>query len=44
MTMIPETEIVTQAVAELKLIRLVDKYYADPLGFVRAMFPWGEPG
>ena len=22
----------------------VAKYYADPLGFVLAMYPWGEPG
>lgn len=22
----------------------VARYYADPLGFVMAMFPWGEPG
>lgn len=22
----------------------VSRYYADPLGFVLAMFPWGEPG
>lgn len=22
----------------------VSEYYADPLGFVYAMFPWGEPG
>lgn len=29
---------------ELELAEEVAKYYADPLGFVLAMYPWGEPG
>lgn len=27
-----------------ELAEEVAKYYADPLGFVLAMYPWGEPG
>src|SRR5260370_39698517 len=26
------------------MLHLVDQFYADPLGFVRTCFPWGEPG
>ena len=36
-----------QAAAETPeemLAEEVAKYYADPLGFVLAMYPWGEPG
>jgi hypothetical protein len=38
-----------QAVDELKtaddhLEKAMEEYYADPLGFVRAAYPWGEPG
>lgn len=29
---------------DVKLAEEVAKYYADPLGFVLAMYPWGEPG
>src|SRR5438132_4472457 len=29
---------------DLDLADEVAKYYADPLGFVLAMYPWGEPG
>lgn len=29
---------------EVLLHEEVSRYYADPLGFVLAMFPWGEPG
>jgi hypothetical protein len=29
---------------EQLLVEEVATYYADPLGFVLAMFPWGEPG
>lgn len=29
---------------ELQLADEVAKYYADPLGFVRFAYPWGEPG
>ena len=29
---------------ELQLAEAVGDYYADPLGFVLAMYPWGEPG
>src|ERR1700722_785266 len=29
---------------DLELAKLIRKYYADPLGFVRVAFPWGEPG
>lgn len=31
------------AQAEAKLAEAVGQYYADPLGFVLAMYPWGEP-
>ena len=31
-------------VAQLELADEVAKYYADPLGFVRFAYPWGEPG
>jgi len=30
--------------AEGKLVDEIAKYYADPLGFVRLIYPWGEPG
>lgn len=30
--------------ANLQLAEEVAKYYADPYGFVRFAFPWGEPG
>lgn len=30
--------------AEAELHDLVGEYYEDPLGFVRNLFPWGEPG
>ena len=33
-----------EAIEALKLLRLVDQFYSDPLGFVRTCFPWGEPG
>jgi len=33
-----------EATEELKLLRLVDQFYSDPLGFVRTCFPWGETG
>ena len=26
------------------LVAEVATYYANPLGFVRAMYPWGQPG
>jgi hypothetical protein len=29
---------------EEQLIDAVNEYYADPLGFVKFAFPWGEPG
>jgi hypothetical protein len=29
---------------DIELAKLIRKYYADPLGFVRVAFPWGEPG
>jgi hypothetical protein len=29
---------------DIDLAKLIRKYYADPLGFVRMAFPWGEPG
>jgi hypothetical protein len=33
-----------EAIEALKLIRSVDQFYSNPLGFVRTCFPWGEPG
>jgi hypothetical protein len=33
-----------EAIEALKLLRLVDPFYADALGFVRTCFKWGEPG
>lgn len=29
---------------ESELAEFVGQFYADPLGFVRACYPWGEPG
>lgn len=29
---------------ELELAEFVSQFYADPLGFVLACYPWGEPG
>jgi hypothetical protein len=29
---------------DVELAKLIRKYYADPLGFVRVAFPWREPG
>jgi hypothetical protein len=29
---------------QLKLARQISEFYADPLGFVRFAYPWGEPG
>jgi len=29
---------------DLQLAEEVSRYYADPLGFVRFAYPWGEPG
>ena len=29
---------------DLELAEFVSTFYDDPLGFVNAMFPWGEPG
>ena len=29
---------------ELELAEFVSQFYFDPLGFVRACYPWGEPG
>ena len=26
----------------MKLLHLVDQFYADPLGFVRTCFEWGD--
>lgn len=31
------------AVAEAKLAEAIGQYYADPLGFVLAAYPWGDP-
>jgi hypothetical protein len=36
--------LVTDAEADERLVELVAGFYGDPLGFVRAMFPWGEAG
>lgn len=30
--------------ADLELAEFVSQFYADPLGFVIACYPWGEPG
>jgi hypothetical protein len=30
--------------ADIELAEFVQTFYADPLGFVLAMWPWGEPG
>lgn len=30
--------------SEAELAEFVGQFYADPLGFVLAMYPWGEPG
>lgn len=38
--MLPET--ISQA--DLELADFVGQFYADPLGFVLACYPWGEPG
>jgi hypothetical protein len=35
---------VTEQDADERLVELVAGFYADPWGFVRAMFPWGEAG
>jgi hypothetical protein len=35
---------VTAANPHLKLAEAVGEYYADPLGFVKFAYPWGEPG
>jgi hypothetical protein len=32
------------ASVENELAEFVGQFYADPLGFVKACFPWGEPG
>lgn len=34
----------TQTSPDLELAEFVAQFYADPLGFVRACYPWGEPG
>lgn len=34
----------TAANPHLKLAEAVGEYYADPLGFVKFAYPWGEPG
>jgi hypothetical protein len=44
MTTITDIGPTGEAIEALKLLRLVDQFYADPLGFVRTFFPWGEPG
>lgn len=30
--------------ADRKLVAFIGEFYADPLGFVLAAYPWGEPG
>ncbi len=30
--------------ADIELAEFVGQFYADPLGFVQACYPWGEPG
>jgi hypothetical protein len=44
MTPIIDIEATGEAIEALKLLRLVDQFYSDPLGFVRTCFPRGEPG
>lgn len=34
----------TQVSADVQLAEFVAGFYADPLGFVLACYPWGEPG
>lgn len=34
----------TEAEIEAELAEFVGQFYADPLGFVLACYPWGEPG
>ena len=33
-----------QATRDLELAEFVSGFYSDPLGFVLAAYPWGEPG
>lgn len=40
----PEVHTSEQIEAELKVLDEMSQYYADPLGFVRAAYPWNEPG
>ena len=44
MTTITDIGVTGEGTEELKLLHLVDQFYADPLGFVRTCFKWGEPG
>lgn len=38
------SSILTEADLERELNERAGRYYADPLGFVKYAFPWGEPG
>jgi hypothetical protein len=38
MTPITDIEATGEAIEALKLLRLVDQFYSDPLGFVRTCF------